>query len=270
MKNLIFTLIILFLFTTHTQAQLGCEAITSDFSILACLTNLDNCTAGEAPCNDATFDMLFGPNDWGFFFCTNIAPGGGACNQVLDFSALPVELTTFGAKIQKDGIHLNWTTASEINNEGFFIEVSKDGRYWQQLDFIKGNGTTELENKYNYTHRTPSLGVNYFRLKQMDLDGNHAYSDIKVTLWRGGTEKLELVVIPNPVVDQLVPVLPFEYNESERIDYHIYDKMGRLVKSFPSTSKYNVKLSVHELTPSTYTIISNANGYRHSARFVKL
>jgi len=269
MNKLILTLNILFLFSCQMQAQFGCIALDANFE-LACLDNLPGCVAGTAPCDDATFDMLFYPSVWSFFDCQAIPAGGGNCNEYIVNGSLPVELISFGTDIQDEGIGLYWTTASEINNEGFYIEVSTDGNHWEELEFIKGNGTTELLNEYSFMHANPALGANYYRLKQIDYDGVHEYSNMKIALWRGGTEKLELVVVPNPTTDQIVPVLPFEYQESQNIDYEIYNDTGVLVKSFPNTGKTNVKLTVHDLTPGTYIIVSKADNFRHSARFVKI
>lgn len=269
MNKLIILTSILFVFIGQLRAQNDCEGLDeSNNFTLACLDNLNSCTAGVAPCDDATFDMIFGPGDWGFFACGNTIPSG--CDVYQDYQALPVELISFGVRIRDKGIYLNWVTASEINNEGFYLEVSKDGMDWEQLVFVKGNGTTESENDYNFMHTTPMLGANYFRLKQMDFDGNHEYSKIKVALWRGGIEKLELVVVPNPTTEYIVPVLPFEYKDIETIDYEIYNEMGVLVKSFPATGKYDIKLSLYDLAPGHYSLVSRAKAYIHSARFVKI
>ncbi len=92
---------------------------------------------------------------------------------------LPVELSSFTAVPKDKSVVLNWSTASELNNEGFDVEHSTDGTNFKTAGFVRGNGTTAQANDYDFIHRTPADGTNYYRLKQMDFDGGIEYSEIK-------------------------------------------------------------------------------------------
>ena len=91
---------------------------------------------------------------------------------------LPVELTFFRGEMTEQGVALTWQTASEEINEGFEVQRSVDGENWEVLDFVEGAGTTLEIQDYNYTDYEALEGISYYRLKQMDFDGNFEYSDI--------------------------------------------------------------------------------------------
>jgi hypothetical protein len=113
---------------------------------------------------------------------------------------LPVELTDFKAVIRKNAaVDLYWTTASEKDNRGFDVERSADGRHWSALGFLPGNGTTALPQNYLFTDETPLAGLNYYRLKQVDFDGQSDYSPIVVADVR--TKDIDFDAFPNPSVD---------------------------------------------------------------------
>lgn len=116
---------------------------------------------------------------------------------VVCLEALPVELANFKAVIPRDGeVHLIWETATEKDNHGFDVERSADGRNWSALGFVPGNGTTALPQDYFFIDKAPFAGVNYYRLKQHDTDGEFEYSPMVVADVR--TEGPDFNVFPNP------------------------------------------------------------------------
>ena len=113
------------------------------------------------------------------------------------FLILPVEISRFTADEKGSEVSLNWTTASEINNEGFEIERSTDGKTWTYLDFVAGKGTSQAENNYQYLDETPESGMNYYRLRQMDFDGRWEYSEV-VSIKMEGANTVSFTAFPNP------------------------------------------------------------------------
>ena len=77
---------------------------------------------------------------------------------------------------------LNWMTASEINNSHFEIERSYDGRDFEMIDHVSGNGNSQHQIDYSYTDASVSKLENtvFYRLKQVDFDGTSECSDIRV------------------------------------------------------------------------------------------
>jgi len=68
----------------------------------------------------------------------------------MDSSTLPVELVSFAAYESVPGVFLEWTTASELDNEGFEVQKSEDGVNISTIGFVSGNGTTSEEKHYEY------------------------------------------------------------------------------------------------------------------------
>jgi hypothetical protein len=92
---------------------------------------------------------------------------------------LPIELLSFNGSHNYDTGYneLEWITASELNNDRFDIYSSIDGENWSLVGSVKGVGTSNMQNNYNFNHRSESNLV-YYRLKQVDYDGEYKYSDI--------------------------------------------------------------------------------------------
>lgn len=112
-------------------------------------------------------------------------------------AALPIELFDFVATATRDGrVKLQWTTASEINNDFFSVEHAAPGVEFNELFEVPGAGTTTVKTSYEETHSNPFPGINYYRLKQTDFDGTFSYSKIV-----SADVKKVTAVYPNPVVD---------------------------------------------------------------------
>jgi Concanavalin A-like lectin/glucanases superfamily/Secretion system C-terminal sorting domain len=91
---------------------------------------------------------------------------------------LPVSLSEFTGQVVKGGIQLIWNTASEQNSDYFSIERSEDGSTFQEIGSVKAAGTTSANHSYLYNDLDPLPGMNYYRLKQVDLDGSFIYSRV--------------------------------------------------------------------------------------------
>lgn len=92
---------------------------------------------------------------------------------------LPIELMSFdGEYNQKTGMNnLKWITASEANNDRFEIYSSNDGEFWKMIGTVNGAGNSTIEQSYKFDHRS-DYNLTYYKLKQIDFDGNFEYSNI--------------------------------------------------------------------------------------------
>ncbi len=104
---------------------------------------------------------------------------GGAGQVKLTYGVIPVELVSFDAKRSQKSALLTWTTASELSNAFFAIEHASDGKNFNTIAEVKGNGTSATVNNYTFEHKDPSVSVNYYRLKQVDFNGAFTYSGIR-------------------------------------------------------------------------------------------
>ena len=93
---------------------------------------------------------------------------------------LPIELISFTATLQNEVVELNWETASETENDYFEIERSRDGQNWEYLTTVDGAGTSIVPLSYTTFDDKPYGGENYYRLKQVDFNGQFEYVGIDV------------------------------------------------------------------------------------------
>ncbi len=120
----------------------------------------------------------------------------------LGSTTLPVEITSFNAIAQNNKVMLNWITGSELNNQYFEIEKSINGNQYEPIGRVAGKGTTSQTNSYSFTDHAPLAMINYYRLKQVDIDNRYKYS-VVVTIKLDGKLKKSINIFPNPVSDKI-------------------------------------------------------------------
>ncbi len=91
-------------------------------------------------------------------------------------SVVPVELTSFTASVNERNVTLNWTTATETNNQGFEIERNS-GNGFENVGYVAGFGTSAEPHSYSFTDASVNEGTHSYRLKQLDFDGTFEYFD---------------------------------------------------------------------------------------------
>ncbi|MEL6592409.1 MAG: hypothetical protein AAFQ68_20090, partial [Bacteroidota bacterium] len=140
-----------------------------------------------------------------------------------DPNSFPVEWVGFDGRLSGETVVLNWSTASELNNDYFEIERSTDGASFQTLASVAGTGTTAEQQDYKFVDFSPVNGENYYRLKQVDLDGQFAYSAI-IRL-QVEPNKFRYSVYPNPSSD----FLHISSTEKEITRIEMLDLNGRSI-----------------------------------------
>jgi hypothetical protein len=134
---------------------------------------------------------------------------------------LPIVWQSHTTAIIKNGeSQITWSIATQINNEKYTIEHSTDGRNFSPIGEIAGDGTNNETKHYEYIHRSPSIGINYYRIKQVDYDGKYSYSDI-VSVRYDGDHNIN--IYPNPTSSEVT------VNTSEPTTLQIMDVYGRLL-----------------------------------------
>jgi hypothetical protein len=112
---------------------------------------------------------------------TAAAPAIAAKNPCNNTTTLPVEMLNFRDSCNAGAVKLEWSTASEINNDYFSIERSVDGKYFQPIGKIYGAGNSSVIRNYEFTDdHPPSLdeegqGIKYYRIRQVDFNGQYEY-----------------------------------------------------------------------------------------------
>jgi len=145
-------------------------------------------------------------------------------------NALPVELITFDAKaIDNEFISIDWQTATEINNNGFELQRSTDGIFFNKIAWIEGNGNSTNMNSYQFKDNAVSVGTYYYRLKQIDFDGQFEFSDIQSASIRSTGGDLVSFFIPNP--STVKSKLNFNLVKDSKVTIEVIDNIGRVIES---------------------------------------
>ena len=141
---------------------------------------------------------------------------------------LPVEMTEFKAKSGNNyTVHLFWQTASERNNNRFDIERSTDGQLYTLIGQVKGNGTTQITNEYQFTDdKIPVASIYYYRLNQIDNDGTSKFSPV-VSVEIADTK---LRVYPTVVYDR-IRIL----SANNTLPVTVTDIAGRIIREYATT-----------------------------------
>ena len=143
----------------------------------------------------------------------------------LDCTVLPVELTDFQANALATHVDLQWATASELNNDHFLIERSPDGTAFSSIGSVAGAGTSIQQTDYAHADESPLHGMNYYRLKQVDINGAFTYSNT-VAVAFGGLFPTGLPY-PNPANDAVTIDLYSTFTGMARL--RALDATGRVV-----------------------------------------
>lgn len=109
---------------------------------------------------------------------------------------LPIELISFEGRLIRGKVEVIWYTGMELDNKGFEVQRSADGRHWEYVGFVEGAGQSQTAQHYLFTDESPLAGISYYRLKQLDYDGDFEYSPV-ITIQN--IQKLDDVIVsPNP------------------------------------------------------------------------
>ncbi|MFT5646078.1 MAG: hypothetical protein ACI976_000756 [Aureispira sp.] len=124
----------------------------------------------------------------------------------LNNSDLPVELMKFDAvRLNADKVQLDWITATELNNEGFYIErMLETENEFSTVAYVEGQGNSTAIVNYKLLDENAYTSVSYYRLRQVDFDGTTTYSQIRAVEGRDNKlEYMDVSIYPNPVQNEL-------------------------------------------------------------------
>lgn len=192
----------------------------------------------------------------------------GGSNAEVEFTvSLPVELIDFNVADVGNEILLNWSTASELNNDYFTIEKSSDGEDFSAIGMVEGAGNSLDKLNYSFIDNEPILGMNYYRLVQTDFDGTTSYSEV-LTINKAKKKSLVVSLFPNPTSSNIIIT-----TDSEDLGMvQIFSARGELVYQGIHNLDSRMDIGLEELSTGLYFIhISNENTKEtlHSSSFVK-
>jgi Secretion system C-terminal sorting domain len=166
----------------------------------------------------------------------------------------PVELTSFAANVNEGNVNLNWSTATETNNQGFDVERKTTTGEYQKIGYVAGFGTSTETHSYSFNDDNVTAGSYTYRLKQVDFDGTFEYSnEVNVDV----TAPLEFALdqnYPNP----FNPSTTIKYSTAQDglVKLAVYNLLGEEVTTLVNTTqkagRYEVSFNASNLASGVY------------------
>jgi len=229
----------------------GLGSVTASDLRLLVDTDNDGVFADETPIAGAT---SIGGNVYQFTGVSAIANNLRFTLGTINISQtpLPIELISFNATVTENNlVKLDWNTASEINNDYFTVQRSKNAIMWENLITIDGAGNSSTLLNYETTDFNPYSDVSYYLLKQTDFDGEFSYSNIvSVDIQNSATNQIE--IYPNPTENQITIV--GNSNELEIINVYNILREDITYQVTVEKNKQKIVLDLSELSSGIYYI----------------
>ena len=184
---------------------------------------------------------------------------------------VPVELTSFIASVEKNGVTLNWQTATETNNQGFEIERKAANNNYEKIGFVAGFGTTTELKSYSFSDENVTTGKYNYRLKQIDFDGTFEYSNaIEVEVDLTPTKFALDQNYPNPFNPRTT--IKYSIPSSEFVSIKVYDVIGNeianLVDVKQEAGNYEVSFDASTLSSGIYLYKIQAGSFVQTKKMI--
>lgn len=207
------------------------------------------------------------PNDIAYAFGTY-----GSILRYDPHGFVPVELISFSSSVSGNDVLLKWSTATELNNQGFEIERKTISGNWEKIGFVAGSGTTTETRAYSFTDNNLNPGIYNYRLKQVDYDGTFEYSDVI---------QAEVVVPFDFALEQNYPnpfnpstTIRYSVPQTSIVNIKVYNLIGQevteLVNETKSAGKYEINFESDGLASGIYLVKMKAGDFTSTIKMTLL
>ncbi len=185
---------------------------------------------------------------------------------------LPITLTSFTATYLEESksVLIDWTVAAQLNNKQFVVEKTLDGVNYSEVATRPGAGTIPFSKSYSAIDNKQASGISYYRLKQIDVDGNSA-EFTPAAVFIESTPVNSLVMYPNPVVENAI--LTYRSENTLPLTITITDLRGKQLNSYTYnnivTGENNFNLYTSNLSRGMYILHATNNQESYSLKFIK-
>ncbi|MDN5199955.1 BNR-repeat neuraminidase N-terminal domain-containing protein [Fulvivirgaceae bacterium BMA10] len=187
-------------------------------------------------------------------------------------SPLPVTWLSFEAVLDNGKVHLDWKTASEINNDFFEIQRSEDGRNFEVIGSVNGNGTVNEISTYSFTDKTPLFGGSLYRLRQIDFDGQFDFSNVVAIDNPFTGRQLEVTVYPNPTDQHNINIRVATENRQNEVLVELFDisGVGYLNETFDPGELTSDRLlnPAKKIKSGIYILVVKQNGQTYKEKII--
>lgn len=189
----------------------------------------------------------------------------GICAQ-----ALPIELTNLEALTMPKSIMIKWQTSVEEANDYMAVERSTDGETFSEIGRVAGAGYSLALNNYELEDELPASGVNYYRLRQVDLDGTANYSEMVSAIFFGETTRVEDQLRVYPTVISRGQSLTADLSnlrDGATHSFRVMDANGRVMENLQLNGGTVSSITISNLSPGIYHFVES-NGVLSGVRFI--
>jgi len=223
--------------------------------------------AGSEANGDGAFETYLQPISTST--ATPTAPNTYGQNCGLTSIMLPIKLLYFKAQYNAANhvVNLTWATSSEESNKQFVIEKTKDGENWQSVVTVLGAGNSTKTIQYSASDDSPFSGTSYYKVRQINFDGNSSTSQMEPVNVDLGTKNI--IVAPNPANDLISVTFGSPFTGTSTVS--IYDVTSRLVatKQVEMTKgSTTFQLDVSGFSNGVYFILINNGLIQLSTKFI--
>ncbi len=179
-----------------------------------------------------------------------------------------VELTSFKGNYTNGSVYLQWFTSAEANNYGFEIQKRYDNTQFEKIGFVYGFGSTTEENNYSFTDNDLQSYRIYYRLKQIDFNGNFKFSDV-VMIEDAVLNEFQLYRnYPNPFNPSTT--IKYSLPRQSRIKIALYNILGNLVETLfdgeQTAGIHQLILNAKDLSSGVYFVSMEADHFNKSIK----
>lgn len=201
-------------------------------------------------------------------FIDNAGLGQDVLNLVDNLGPLPVRFLGFEAHKIGNEVQLNWKVSNEENVKGYYVERSANGISWQTIGFVAFQSPVSVINNYSLTDQRPMNGINYYRIREEDIDGRTKYSVTRIVEMDRDAWIVNLY--PVPVTDKLK--LDIDDITNSHVTIKIIDLNGKvlLLRSAQLTRGRNLEeMDVRSLAGGIYFVEISSDTIKWTGKFIK-
>lgn len=197
---------------------------------------------------------------------------GSSTGLATSYIVVPVELTSFSANAFDQKVILNWSTATELNNQGFDIQRKYNDGEYTSIGFVKGQGTTTAPQQYSFVDKNLINGKYFYRLKQVDYDGTFEYSKVVDVDWKAFNSYLLEQNYPNPFNPNTT--ISFGLKEKSNVKITVLNTIGEevavILDEEKETGYHNVDFNATNLPSGVYFYQLKAGSFVQTKKMVLL
>ena len=173
-------------------------------------------------------------------------------------------MLTLTVRAKVNSIELNWTTTSEENFDYFSIQKSINESDFTEIGMVKGAGSGSQSIDYSFEDEKPFSGINYYRLKAVDLDGTFEYFNVLGIDF--DLKRIPVLIYPNPVINRKFIIE--NYDQHQTVYFDLLNMQGNsLLKSTLGFGKNEIA-PTSDLRPAMYILRISYKGQIHTRKLI--